>query len=63
MKKVEKYLRALRHRTCRAIYYWDSCPSDCRKNWKRHFGTIIAGVIIALGFIVIMIAIFLLTNS
>ena len=34
-RAIRRTFRRIRHRICRNIYYFDSCPIECRKNFKN----------------------------
>ena len=52
---MKRMFRRIRHRICRAIYYFDWCPLENRKNYKQ----IIIDFLACLGLCFTAISIFL----
>lgn len=51
-RAIIRNFRIIRHRICRTIYYLDSCPIDCRKNYKAMAITAVQGsAFFAIGFV------------
>lgn len=59
---MKKFLRYLRWRTCRYIYYADACPRDYRKNYLKIADKAICSITLVVGFFLLMVAIFFAVN-
>lgn len=61
-KAFKKEFRRIRHKVCRTIVYWDSCPSGYRKNRTKQFIQAMYCVAFTAAFISIMSAVFIIFN-
>lgn len=57
---MKKMLKQARRNICRAIYYWDNCPMDCRKDWRTMAQNALAMVALVL-FTIAILSVILIT--
>lgn len=46
----------IRHRICRAIYYWDSCPTEYEKDYKAFIIQAIGKATLTIIIVVVLLA-------
>lgn len=51
---MNKAFKHIRHKVCRTIYYFDWCPLDNRKSYRKIADNAFSGVMLVTAFILLM---------
>lgn len=51
---MNKAFKRIRHKVCRTIYYFDQCPFDNRKSYRKIANNALFGMILVTAFIALM---------
>ena len=51
---MNKAFKRIRHKVCRTIYYFDQCPFDNRKSYRKIADNVLSAAILVIVFITLM---------
>lgn len=59
---MNKAFKRIRHKVCRTIYYFDQCPFDNRKSFRKIADNAFSGVALVTAFVLLMAVCLLIGN-